>query len=254
MRMRDLEKASGIGRETIRFYIREGLLPEPVRTARNAALYDEEHLARLLAIRRLREDRYLPLGVIRVLLDAPPESGWDSPDILPHVDRLLRARLELTGEREPALAILADAPDPAGRLAELVEAGAIDVAADGTVSPRDARILRLLQDLGRLGFTRERGYAPEGLKRYVSAMRWLAETQVREFFRLTGPHVDETQAADMAERGLGYLIELMGELFMREVLAGIAARRARLAAQTERREEEGEKQGPLGQGRARRSR
>ncbi|MFN7174973.1 MAG: MerR family transcriptional regulator, partial [Thermaurantiacus tibetensis] len=72
MRMRDLERASGIGRETIRFYIREGLLPEPVRTARNAALYGEEHLTRLLAIRRLREDRFLPLGVIRVLLDAPP--------------------------------------------------------------------------------------------------------------------------------------------------------------------------------------
>lgn len=234
MRMRDLERASGVGRETIRFYIREGLLPEPLRTARNAALYDDEHLSRLLAIRRLREDRYLPLGVIRVLLDAPPDSGWDSPDILPHVDRLLRARLELTGEREAARAILADLPDPEGRLAELVEAGVIEVAADGTVSPRDARILRLLQDLARLGFTRERGYEVEGLKRYVSAMRWLAEAQVREFFRLTGPHVGETEAADMAERGLGFLIELMGELFMREVLAGIAARRARLAARADR--------------------
>ncbi len=28
MRMRDLEKASGVGRETIRYYIREGLLPD----------------------------------------------------------------------------------------------------------------------------------------------------------------------------------------------------------------------------------
>ena len=31
MRMRDLERATGVGRETIRFYIREGLLPEPAR-------------------------------------------------------------------------------------------------------------------------------------------------------------------------------------------------------------------------------
>lgn len=229
MRMRDLERASGIGRETIRFYIREGLLPEPVRTARNAALYGEEHLTRLLAIRRLREDRFLPLGVIRVLLDAPPEAGWDSPDILPHVDALLRARLELAGAREDARAILADMPGGAEELAELAAGGIVEVADDGTVSPRDARILRLIADLSRLGFNREAGYAQDGLRRYLAAMRWLAEAQVRDFFRLTGPRVDEEKAADMAERGLGLLIALIGELFTREVLKGLAARRNRRA-------------------------
>ena len=40
MRMRDLERATGVGRETIRFYIREGLLPEPERPGRNVAWYD----------------------------------------------------------------------------------------------------------------------------------------------------------------------------------------------------------------------
>ncbi|MFQ3665965.1 MAG: MerR family transcriptional regulator [Sphingomonadaceae bacterium] len=226
--MRDLEKASGIGRETIRFYIREGLLPEPVRTARNAAIYHEEHLTRLLAIRRLRDDRFLPLGVIRVLLDTPPESGWDSPDVLPHVDRLLKARLERHGAREAAAAILAEGSGDVERLPDLVAAGIVSVADDGTVSPRDARILRLLNDIARLGFTRAAGYDVEGLKRYVETMRWLADAQVKEFFRLTGPHVGDAQAADMAERGLGYLIELMGEFFTREVLAQLAARRGRL--------------------------
>ena len=31
MKMKELEDRSGIGRETIRYYIREGLLPEPER-------------------------------------------------------------------------------------------------------------------------------------------------------------------------------------------------------------------------------
>ncbi len=41
MKMQDLERATGVGRETIRFYIREGLLPQPTRPSRNVAWYDE---------------------------------------------------------------------------------------------------------------------------------------------------------------------------------------------------------------------
>lgn len=223
MRMRDLEKASGIGRETIRFYIREGLLPEPVKTSRNSALYDEEHLTRLLAIRRLRDGRFLPLGVIRTLLDSPPDAGWDSPEILPHVDRLLRARLDRHGEREDAHAILAEVGEEAD-LAELHEKGVVSVAADGTVSPRDARVLRLLNDLARLGFTRRQGYHGQALERYVEAMRWLADLQVREFVANTGNRMDDIAAADMAERGLPILLELLGELFVREILAQLGER------------------------------
>ncbi len=225
MRMRDLEKASGVSRETIRFYIREGLLPEPVRTSRNSALYDEEHLARLLAIRRLKEDRYLPLGVIRVLLDNPPETGWDDADLLPQVDRLLRARLDLVGARERAQDVLAEVEGREEDLAELVAMGVVAPDADGTVSPRDARILRILNDLWRLGFRREAGYTLSGLKRYVEAMRWLADTQVREFLVRTGRQMGDEAAADLAERGLALVIELMGELYTREILARLAARR-----------------------------
>ena len=54
--MRDLERASGVGRETIRYYIGLGLLPEPARPKPNVADYGEEHVSRLLAklgVRRL---------------------------------------------------------------------------------------------------------------------------------------------------------------------------------------------------------
>ena len=37
MKMAELERRSGVGRETIRYYIREGLLPERERRARNVA-------------------------------------------------------------------------------------------------------------------------------------------------------------------------------------------------------------------------
>lgn len=54
MKMQDLERATGVGRETIRFYIREGLLPQPERPNRNVAWYDEAFVARVGLIKELQ--------------------------------------------------------------------------------------------------------------------------------------------------------------------------------------------------------
>jgi len=63
MRMRDLVEAAGLPRTTIHHYLREGLLPEPVRTATNAATYGPEHLARLRLLKSLRGPELGPLSV-----------------------------------------------------------------------------------------------------------------------------------------------------------------------------------------------
>ncbi len=53
LKMKDLERMNGVGRETIRYYIHEGLLPEPERPARNVAWYSEEFVERIDAIKEL---------------------------------------------------------------------------------------------------------------------------------------------------------------------------------------------------------
>ncbi len=224
MRMRDLEKASGVSRETIRFYIREGLVPEPARTHRNSATYTPEHLARILTIRRLKDERFLPLSVIRSLF-AGEQPDWLEPQMLPEIDHLLRARLDADGERQNALAFCLQLGGDPDHLADTVTAGVIDIAPDGTISPRDARILRLLIDGMKIGFTRERGYAGQAYGRLADVMHTLAELEVKDFFARVAPHVGELEAADMAERGIGILNQLMAELFTREVLALLGERR-----------------------------
>src|SRR5262249_12432967 len=74
LKMKDLERATGVGRETIRFYIREGLLPEPERPGRNVAWYDESFVERIAVVKDLQRKRYLPLHAIKALIDgeAPP--------------------------------------------------------------------------------------------------------------------------------------------------------------------------------------
>ena len=62
---------------TVRHYLREGLLPEPVKTSRNMAYYPPEFVDRIRLIKQLQEERFMPLKVIRELLDAarPTPSG-----------------------------------------------------------------------------------------------------------------------------------------------------------------------------------
>jgi MerR family mercuric resistance operon transcriptional regulator len=50
-----LAQASGVNLETIRYYERIGLIPEPARTASGYRSYGPEHVQRLSFIRRARE-------------------------------------------------------------------------------------------------------------------------------------------------------------------------------------------------------
>ena len=50
-----LAENSGVNGETIRYYERRGLMPDPLRSAGGHRIYDQSHLKRLSFIRRTRE-------------------------------------------------------------------------------------------------------------------------------------------------------------------------------------------------------
>jgi DNA-binding transcriptional MerR regulator len=51
----ELERASEVPRSTIHYYVRQGLLPAPQKTADTRALYSQDHLALLLQIRQAKD-------------------------------------------------------------------------------------------------------------------------------------------------------------------------------------------------------
>lgn len=67
MRIGELARLTGTSAETIRFYEKQGLLPEPARTAANYRSYGAEHRQRLTFIRRAR-DLGFRLDAVRDLL------------------------------------------------------------------------------------------------------------------------------------------------------------------------------------------
>src|SRR5438034_7298061 len=90
MKMRELERRTGVGRETIRYYIRFGLLPEPQRPKPNVADYSDEHARRLEVIKRLQQERYLPLSFIKTVLERPTSGEIAA---LPGLEAILAASL-----------------------------------------------------------------------------------------------------------------------------------------------------------------
>lgn len=80
MRISELSQASGVPVPTIKFYLRERLLPEGRRTAATQAQYDDGHLSRLRLIRALLGPGGLSVARAREVLthiDHPPESTHD---------------------------------------------------------------------------------------------------------------------------------------------------------------------------------
>jgi DNA-binding transcriptional MerR regulator len=223
--MRELEKRTGVGRETIRYYIREGLLPEPDRASRNSASYNDDHVARLKAIKRLQDERFLPLAVIKTLLDAEDGDRWLAPAAFPQLDSMLRARLDADAARLPVETVLASIGHTRAELADLVGANLIEVDADDTVTARDAAILRVLGEMRASGFTEARGFRDNMMAVYADFIEWVTAQEMRYFFESTAGHVTEAEALDMAERGIASINELLSLMRTRAILRKLEVRR-----------------------------
>lgn len=78
MRMSELSRRGGVSVSTVKYYIREGLLPPGRTTAATQAEYDDHHLRRLRLIRALTGVRGLSVGTTRELLDALSRSAGDT--------------------------------------------------------------------------------------------------------------------------------------------------------------------------------
>jgi DNA-binding transcriptional MerR regulator len=228
LRMRDLERATGVGRETIRFYIREGLLPEPERPGRNVAWYDPSFVERIALIKELKHKRFLPLHVIRTIVGGEAEGPSASE---------VQALLELDGRLFPAIAgARAPAPERLAAVARrtgvraadvrrIAATGAIEIATrdgDQWLDPDAVAIVEVWATMRRAGFTERLGFRPEQLALYVDVVRALAREELRIFTRGIAGRVSTERATRMAEEGITHLNKLIALLRKATLLRYIA--------------------------------
>ncbi|MFE2430800.1 MerR family transcriptional regulator [Streptomyces sp. NPDC059373] len=77
MRLAELSERSGVSTATIKYYLREGLLPPGRRVTATQAEYGEEHLRRLRLVRALIQVGRLPVATAREVLTAVEDDSLD---------------------------------------------------------------------------------------------------------------------------------------------------------------------------------
>ncbi|MEU8971708.1 MerR family transcriptional regulator [Streptomyces monashensis] len=95
MRLAELSERSGVSTATIKYYLREGLLPPGRQINATTAEYDEEHLRRLRLVRAMIQVGRVPVAKVREVL------GHVDDDSLPRTIRLGAALWALPQVPEP---------------------------------------------------------------------------------------------------------------------------------------------------------
>ncbi|NWH08142.1 MAG: MerR family transcriptional regulator [Alphaproteobacteria bacterium] len=232
MKMAELERLTGVNRETIRYYIREGFLPEPERPKRNVARYNGLHIERLKLIKRLQEESYLPLEVIRTVLSG--DISKVPPARIPQLGMALAEIFDSPGAAVPLHVLEARYPETVGHGERIERLGIISIdrsAEAPSLSPRDAQLYSLWGEMVRAGYTREMGYEPETLDVYADAVSQIVAIEVSRFFEKAMIRTEPEQAAKLARNGIDLANAFIAALRIKYILAALAQWQSETAAQ-----------------------
>lgn len=228
IKMKDLERATGVGREAIRYYIREGLLPEPERPERNVAWYDAAFVERILLIKRLQSERFLPLSVIKGIVGDARELTAGEASALQALDGHIVPAVERERPRAPeTLAQVARRVGlPLQEVRDLAAAGAIEIVVRDGKPSLDGSAIAIVEAWARIraaGYTEELGITTGDAALYVEMLHGLAREELRRFGGRIAAKVDAETARRMARDGIDRINELIALLRESILLRLIAA-------------------------------
>jgi DNA-binding transcriptional MerR regulator len=220
--MRELAARSGVTAGTIKHYLREGLLPEPVKTSRNMAYYPAEFVDRIKLIKQLQEERFMPLKVIKGMLDEDPERAKAMIEL---EDRILERALA-GEEKRTSLADVRKAYDmPADVLERLEELGILSPNSRG-YSPSDVKIVEAISRFRAGGYDEQLGFTVYDTLRYKSALEALVSEEVAVLMERLVGEMETDDAVELIESGSEPLQELIAALHSKLLIAELSKQRA----------------------------
>jgi|HigsolmetaAR201D_1030396.scaffolds.fasta_scaffold06580_6 DNA-binding transcriptional MerR regulator len=227
LKMSELAERSGVSPGTIKHYLREGLLGDGsdiVRTSRNMAWYPPSYVERIALIKRLQEDRYMPLKVIKSMLDEDPRRAMALVELEDKIiERALAAGEQ--GERYSAEEIRNRYDLPANVLQRLEELGVLTPDERG-YDEDDVAIIEAIVRFRAGGYDETLGFTVYDTLRYREALQPLVEEEVRTMLdRLAGKEVDPDRAAEIIASGAGPLRDLLGAMHSKMLRAELRRQR-----------------------------
>jgi DNA-binding transcriptional MerR regulator len=229
LKMSELAERSGVSAGTIKHYLREGLLGSEdgvLRTSRNMAYYPEEFVERIRLIKRLQEERFMPLRVIRDVMADDPERA---ARVIELEDRILERAIEANQSdrvSRDTVRSTYDVPrNVLGRLEELDVLTPSELGYDAD----DVAIIAAISRFRAGGYEEAIGFTVYDTLRFREALSPLVEEEVRVLLHRLAGEVDVDRAVAIISSGAEPLRELIGAMHSKLLLAEL--RRQRLRAE-----------------------
>jgi DNA-binding transcriptional MerR regulator len=216
--MSELAERSGVSAGTIKHYLREGLLGtdgEIKRTSRNMAYYPPAFVDRIKLIKRLQEDRFMPLRVIKDVMRDDPERARALIEL---EDRILeRAAEHRESERISAAEVKRRYELPQKMLDRLAELGVLTPNTRG-YDADDVKIIEAMTRFRAGGYDERLGFTVYETLRYKEALEPLVREEVRVLLERLAGEVEPDRAVEIVQAGAEPLRELIGSMHSKLLL------------------------------------
>ena len=187
MKISELVERTGVPKETIHYYLREGVLRKPRKTGRNIAEYHEGYVEQIRIVKQLQEHYFLPLSVIKKIIRRRPKQSSSEKyslnflsEYFRPLDRLMA--VEVTGKES-----FREATGFSAKwLAKFEEWGVVGFElreGQPVYSPDDLVIGKLIVSMDHLGFGPKDGYNPEDLRMIADFIRNYVQKSQRNFYQ-----------------------------------------------------------------------
>ncbi len=226
LKMSELAERSGVSPGTIRYYLREGLLgagEDIVRTSRNMAYYPPAYVQRIELIKRLQEERFMPLRVIKRALREDPERVRALIEL---EDRILESALGSAQDRSRVSRKAAQERYgvPRNVLARLADIGVLTPNQRG-YDRDDVKIIEAIASFRAGGYDEALGFTVYDTLRYRDALAPLVREEVRALLDRLAGEVEVERAMEIVAAGVEPLRELLGAMHSKLLLAELRCQR-----------------------------
>ena len=207
LKMSELAERSGVSAGTIKHYLREGLLgqgDDVVRTSRNMAYYPPDYVEKIRTIKRLQEERFMPLRAIK--------------------DALERAAASREAERVSVAEARRRYDIPQNVLDRLKDIGVLTPTSKGY----DADDLKIIEAISRFragGYDEALGFTVYDTLRYQEVLAPLVEEEVRVLLDRVAGEVSVDRAVEIVASGAEPLRDLIGAMHSKLLLAELRRQR-----------------------------
>jgi DNA-binding transcriptional MerR regulator len=224
----DLARETGVSIGTIKFYLREGLLPPPtLKTGRNMAYYDRSFVDRIRVIKELRQKRFLPLEVIKAILNRDEAIiSQREIDTLLRLEGTFYEEVHYAPGQEPLTrtAITERYDVDLDMVRYLIQTGILTpIVRDGIecFEGDDVALLENVAEMQRAGFDEDLISKEHCVPLYVEAIAELAREELKMFSRAVTGKVDEARLPELAMAGVKlaeqFIVLLRRKLLLRAI-------------------------------------